>query len=208
MLKKNRIQIIIAALIIMLLILLLSGKIVYPVKSNTLPLDVNDLNEYMSPYFLNTSISDDPAPEISSKGKWINTEKNITLNDLRGKVVLIEFWTFGCYNCTNTLPYLKEWYDKYRSDEFEMIGIHCPEFDNERNFDNVKENVIELDIKYPVLTDNDFSVWRKFDVHAWPTIFLIDKYGEIRYKKVGEGKYDKTESMINELLAEKYSHAE
>ncbi len=83
-----------------------------------------------------------------------------------------------------------------------MIGIHCPEFDNERNFENVKTSVEELGIKYPVLTDNEFSVWRKFDVHAWPTIFLIDKKGEIRYKKVGEGKYDKTEDMIKSLLKE------
>ncbi|HRA99152.1 MAG TPA: redoxin domain-containing protein [Ignavibacteria bacterium] len=207
MLKKNKFQIILIAIIIMLVVLLMSGKIVYPVKSNSLPLEVNDLHEYMTPYFLNTSFSDEPAPEISNKGKWINTDKDITMNDLRGKVVLIEFWTFGCYNCTNTLPYLKEWYDKYRSEDFEMIGIHCPEFDNERNYDNVKSSVEKLGIEYPVLTDNDFSVWKKFDVHAWPTIFLIDKYGEIRYKKVGEGKYDKTERIIQELLAEKYSSA-
>ncbi len=85
-----------------------------------------------------------------------------------------------------------------------MIGIHCPEFDNERNFENVKESVEDLGIKYPVLTDNEFSIWEAYDVHAWPTIFLIDKKGEIRYKKVGEGKYDKTEQMIRELLAENY----
>ena len=148
----------------------------------------------------------DEAPEINNKfGKWINTDKELTIEDLKGKVVLIEFWTFGCYNCTNTLPYLKEWYEKYRSDNFEMIGIHCPEFDNERDFENVKNSVEDLGIKYPVLTDNEFSVWKKYDVHAWPTIFLIDKKGEIRYKKVGEGKYDRTEQMIKELLNESYS---
>ncbi|MEP7147060.1 MAG: redoxin domain-containing protein, partial [bacterium] len=137
--------------------------------------------------------------------KWINTEKDITLEDLKGKVVVIEFWTFGCYNCVNTLPYLNKWYDKYKSGNFEMIGIHCPEFDNERNFENVKENVSELGIKYPVLTDNDFSVWRKYDVHAWPTIFILDKKGEIRYKKVGEGKYTEMEQTIKELLKEDFS---
>ncbi|MEO6694433.1 MAG: redoxin domain-containing protein [Ignavibacteria bacterium] len=150
------------------------------------------------------SFSDD-APELNNKnGKWINTEKEISLEDLKGKVTLIEFWTFGCYNCTNTLPYLNKWYDKYKSENFEMIGIHCPEFDNERNFENVKRNVEELEIKYPVLTDNEFSIWQKYDVHAWPTIFIIDKKGEIRYKKVGEGKYDKTEEMIQTLLKEPY----
>jgi len=154
------------------------------------------------------SFSDD-APEIKNKtGKWINTDKEITMEDLKGKVTLIEFWTFGCYNCVNTLPYLNKWYEKYKSENFEIIGIHCPEFDNERNFENVKEKVIDLGIKYPVLTDNEFSIWQKYDVHAWPTIFLIDKNGEIRYKKVGEGKYNKTEEVINELLNEKYSSEE
>ncbi|MDQ3020652.1 MAG: redoxin domain-containing protein [Bacteroidota bacterium] len=159
----------------------------------------------ITPNYKNVSFSDD-APEIKNKtGKWINTDKEITIESLKGKVVLIEFWTFGCYNCTNTLPYLKKWYEKYKSDNFEMIGVHCPEFDNERNFDNVKESVEQLGITYPVLTDNEFSIWSKYDVHAWPTIFLIDKNGEIRYKKVGEGKYDKTEQTIKDLLNENYS---
>lgn len=205
MLIKNIHTYIIAALIITVILLLLTGKIIYPVNSNTMPVEVNDLRENPVVDFLRTSHEDDPAPDISNKGNWINTENEITMNSLRGKVVLIEFWTFGCYNCTNTLPYLKEWYDKYKSAEFEMIGIHCPEFDNERNFDNVKSNVEKLGIEYPVLTDNDFSVWKKFEVHAWPTIFLIDKTGEIRYKKIGEGKYDRTEEMIKELLEEKYT---
>lgn len=144
----------------------------------------------------------DFAPEIANKGIWINTDKELTLKDLRGKVVLIEFWTFGCYNCTNTIPYLNGWYEKYKEEGLEIIGIHCPEFDHERDFENLKDNVISLGIRYPVLTDNAFLVWRRYDVHAWPTIFLIDKKGEIRFKKIGEGKYDKTESMIKELLEE------
>ncbi len=154
---------------------------------------------------INSNSFSDEAPEIKNNGKWINTDKEITLENLKGKVVLIEFWTFGCYNCQNTLPYLNKWYNKYKSDNFEMIGIHCPEFDRERNFENVVENVKELGIKYPVLTDNDFSVWNKYEVDAWPTIFLIDKKGLIRYKKVGEGKYEKTEQTINELLKEDIS---
>lgn len=153
----------------------------------------------------NVSLSDD-APEINNNsGRWINTDTELTLHKLKGKVVLIEFWTFGCYNCKNTLPYLNNWYEKYNSGKFEIIGVHCPEFDNERNFENVKESVKKLGIKYPVFTDNEFSVWKKFDVHAWPTIFLIDKKGEIRYKRVGEGKYEKIEQAINELLNENCS---
>lgn len=143
----------------------------------------------------------DKAPEIKGE-KWINTDKALSLEDLKGKVVLIEFWTFGCYNCRNTLPKMKEWYSKYTGDSFEMIGIHCPEFDNERDFDNVKESVSELGIKYPVATDNAFYNWYNYDVHAWPTIFIIDKKGNIRYHKVGEGSYKKTENTIKQLLEE------
>jgi len=150
-------------------------------------------------------VNHDTAPEITNNGKWINTVKDITPENLKGKVVLLEFWTFGCYNCVNTLPYMKDWYSKYKSDNFEMIGIHCPEFDNEKNFENVRSSVEELGITYPVLTDNEFSIWKKFDVHAWPTIFLLDKSGVIRYKKVGEGKYDRTEQMIQQLLEEPYT---
>ncbi len=148
-----------------------------------------------------TNSKSDKAPEIKGE-KWINTDMALTLESLRGKVVLIEFWTFGCYNCKNTLPKMKEWYGKYKSDSFEMIGIHCPEFDNERNFENVKENVSELGIKYPVATDNAFYNWYNYDVDAWPTIFIIDKQGNIRYRHVGEGSYNKTEETIKELLKE------
>jgi len=136
------------------------------------------------------------------KGKWINTEKDLSIENLKGKVVLIEFWTFGCYNCKNTLPYVKDWYAKYASDKFEIIGIHCPEFDNEKKFENVKSAVEEFGIKYPVLIDNQFTEWEKYDVHAWPTIIILDKKGDIRYTKVGEGSYDKTEKKISELINE------
>lgn len=166
-------------------------------RASVLPLTIFDNK------LSNTESPPDDAPEIKNKtGKWINTVKDLQPEDFKGKVLLIEFWTFGCYNCTNTLPFINKWYEKYKSDKFEIIGIHSPEFDNERNFDNVKRNVDELGIKYPVLTDNEFSIWQKYDVHAWPTIFLIDKKGEIRYKKVGEGKYDITEEKIVELINE------
>ncbi len=185
-------------------VVLLLIKNFYKQDSDSIKIKNNQKEKTGQPVIKNVSASDN-APEFKNTGKWINTEKDITLEDLKGKVVVIEFWTFGCYNCVNTLPYLNKWYDKYKSGNFEMIGIHCPEFDNERNFENVKESVSELGIKYPVLTDNDFSVWRKYDVHAWPTIFILDKKGEIRYKKVGEGKYTEMEQTIKELLKEDFS---
>jgi thiol-disulfide isomerase/thioredoxin len=149
----------------------------------------------------NNSSNSDKTPEIKAE-KWINTDKDLTLEILKGKVVLIEFWTFGCYNCKNTIPKLNNWYKSYKSDSFEMIGIHCPEFDHERDFDNVKESVGALGIEYPVAIDNGFYNWYNYDVHAWPTIFIIDKKGEIRYQKEGEGSYKKTEEKIKELLEE------
>lgn len=176
---------------IILASIIFSGKIIYPKmqlqnQTSVEPADTRD----------------DKAPEITNTGKWINTDKSLSLEDLKGKVVLIEFWTFGCYNCRNTIPYINQWYEKYKSDKFEIVGVHCPEFDNERNFENVKEGVRELEIKYPVVTDNEFTVWDKYDVHAWPTMFLIDKKGEIRYKHIGEGSYRKTEEMIQALMKE------
>ncbi|MEO8665925.1 MAG: redoxin domain-containing protein [Ignavibacteria bacterium] len=136
------------------------------------------------------------------KSKWINTDTDLSIENLKGKVVLIEFWTFGCYNCKNTLPYVKDWYSKYGSDKFEVIGIHCPEFDNEKKFENVKSAVEDFGIKYPVLIDNGFTEWEKYDVHAWPTIIILDKEGEVRYTKVGEGSYKTTENKIAELISE------
>jgi thiol-disulfide isomerase/thioredoxin len=146
----------------------------------------------------------DKAPEIKAE-KWINTFQPLTIEGLKGKVVLIEFWTFACYNCRNTLPHLIEWYDKYKSDKFEMIGIHCPELDRERNFENLKDAINELCIKYPVAVDNEFYNWYNYDVHAWPTIFVIDKKGEIRYQHVGEGSYKKTQEIIENLISEEGS---
>ncbi len=199
-LKKNKLLLIIFSLILVTLPFIKTGLFT-SAKADT---KTNVTESAVKKISFNTP--SDEAPGINNEtGRWINTDKNITMEDLKGKVVLIEFWTFGCYNCRNTLPYLEKWYDKYKSDNFEMIGVHCPEFDNERNFENVKSSVNELGIKYPVLTDNEFSVWEKYDVHAWPTIFLIDKNGTIRYSRIGEGKYDKTEEVINELLGENYS---
>lgn len=186
------------------IVVLLLIKNFYKHDCDSIKIRNNQKEKTEQPVLKNVSASDF-APEIKNSGKWINTEKDLTLEDLNGKVVVIEFWTFGCYNCVNTLPYLNKWYDKYKSDNFELIGVHCPEFDNERNFENVKESVSELGIKYPVLTDNEFSIWKKYDVHAWPTIFILDKKGVIRYKKVGEGKYNEMEQIINELLNENVS---
>lgn len=142
------------------------------------------------------------APEIGD-GTWINSDP-LTLKSLRGRVVIIDFWTFGCYNCRNTLPAVKSWDARYRDKGLTIIGVHTPELDVERNIDVVRREIAKLDIRYPVVTDNDNATWNAYKVEAWPTWFVIDKQGRVRWMHVGEGAYQETEELIKKLLAEKY----
>jgi len=151
---------------------------------------------------LTTENNASAAPEFAP-GNWINSEP-LTLKSLRGNVVVVEFWTFGCYNCRNTLPSIKAWDARYRKKGLTVVGVHAPEFDDERKLENVRREVAALEIQYPVVTDNDYQTWRAYDVEAWPTIFVIDKYGRTRGTHVGEGAYDETEQLIQKLLAEDY----
>jgi peptide-methionine (R)-S-oxide reductase len=141
------------------------------------------------------------APEFAP-GNWINSEP-LALKSLRGRVVLVDFWTFGCYNCRNTLPFLKRWHERYGDRGLRIIGVHSPEFAPERVLENVRREVASLGIRYPVVTDNDYATWRAYQVAAWPTIFLLDKSGRMRWTHVGEGAYEETEETIQRLLAEK-----
>ena len=140
------------------------------------------------------------APELAA-GDWINSEP-LKLKDLRGRVVLVEFWTFGCINCRNTLPFIKGWHDRYRDQGLTVIGVHSPEFEEERKVDNLRRQVVSLGIRYPVVSDNDYETWNAYKVEAWPTTFLLDKQGRIHWMHVGEGDYDEAERQIKKLLAE------
>lgn len=140
------------------------------------------------------------APELESP-VWINSDPK-SLNSLRGKVVLVEFWTFGCYNCRNVEPQIKKWHQEYAGQGFVVIGIHAPEFSYERDIDAVKRYVRENNIPYTVVLDNDFAIWNRYGNRYWPAIYLIDKQGIIRYIRAGEGGYTTTEAMIESLLAE------
>ena len=140
------------------------------------------------------------APEFA-KGNWINSDP-LTLDKLRGRVVLVEFWTFGCDNCRNTLPSVKEWDTKYRDRGLTIVGVHTPETQSEYVIDIVRREVPSLGIKYPVVTDNDYKTWKAYGVEAWPTMFVLDKQGRIRWLHVGEGRYEETEAVIGKLLAE------
>jgi thiol-disulfide isomerase/thioredoxin len=157
-------------------------------------------------YTAHKSSASATAPELTT-GNWINSEP-LKLKDLRGRVVLIEFWTFGCYNCRNTLPFIKQWDDRYKEKGLIVIGVHSPEFDDEREVENVRREVASLGIRYPVVTDNDYQTWDAYNVAAWPTVFLLDKQGRIRWMHVGEGNYDEAERIIQNLLAEKETPSE
>ena len=144
------------------------------------------------------------APEISN-GVWINSEP-LTLKSLQGRVVLMEFWTFACYNCRNTLPFLKKWDAQYRDKGLTIIGVHTPELDFEKDIAQLRREVAGLGVKYPVVTDQDYSTWKAYKVEAWPTLFVLDKQGRVRWMHVGEGYYDETERVIKNLLAEEAPH--
>jgi cytochrome c biogenesis protein CcdA/thiol-disulfide isomerase/thioredoxin len=140
-----------------------------------------------------------PVPKIGGIQTWINSAP-IQLSDLKGKVILIDFWTYSCINCIRTLPYLKDWYQKYFDKGLVIIGVHTPEFEFEKNADNVTRAVRKDALLYPIALDNNFVTWKNFKNHYWPAHYLIDKKGMVVYEHFGEGAYDTTENNIRYLL--------
>jgi len=140
-----------------------------------------------------------PAPEFKGISNWINS-KPLQISELKGKVVLIDFWAYSCINCIRTLPYLLDWYNKYHAQGLEIIGIHSPEFDFERDLNNVQMAVQQYGIKYPVALDNQFATWKNYNNQFWPSHYLINHNGDIVYEHFGEGNYDVTENNIRFLL--------
>lgn len=141
------------------------------------------------------------APEITGIQDWINSDPQ-TLKSLKGKVVLVDFWTYSCINCVRTQPYLNAWHEKYSKDGLVILGLHAPEFAFEKVPENVRKAVGEARIKYPVALDNDFATWRAYKNQFWPAKYLIDKDGQVRYTHFGEGEYAETEGIIQTLLKE------
>ena len=140
-------------------------------------------------------------PSLSGAVQWLNSPE-LTAESLRGKVVLVDFWTYDCINCQHTLPYVKEWEKKYGKDGLVVIGVHTPEYGYERIIDNVKDQVKKLGITYPVAIDNNYAIWRNFDNQYWPAHYLVDAKGQVRYTHFGEGSYQAQEQMIQQLLKE------
>ncbi|MDQ3872563.1 MAG: thioredoxin family protein [Thermoproteota archaeon] len=145
------------------------------------------------------------APELTKISGYINSGP-ITLADLRGKVVLVDFWTYSCINCIRTIPYLNAWYQKYANEGLVIVGVHTPEFEFEKDYNNVKAAVDKLDIKYPVAQDNEKQTWNAYENQYWPRKYLIDSEGYIRYDHIGEGGYADTEKVIQSLLRERMGY--
>ncbi|HEY9647197.1 MAG TPA: thioredoxin family protein [Chroococcidiopsis sp.] len=139
-------------------------------------------------------------PDFQGISQWLNSDP-LTVAELKGSVVLIQFWTFACINCKRTLPYITQWHQQYADQGLRVIGIHTPEFAFERQVNNIKAALTEHGITYPVPLDNDFATWKAYKNRYWPHLFLSDRDGIIRYDYIGEGAYSETESVIRQLLA-------
>ncbi len=139
------------------------------------------------------------APNFKAGDNWLNSQP-LTIDDLKGKVVLVDFWTYSCINCIRTLPYVTKWYDTYKDKGLVVVGVHTPEFTFEKDTNNVKNAISQFGIHYPVVQDNDYAIWDSYNNEYWPAEYLINQKGEIVEEHFGEGNYDKTENDIRYLL--------
>jgi thiol-disulfide isomerase/thioredoxin len=148
-----------------------------------------------------SSINPDHSPLSALDGApvWLNSEP-LTAAGLRGRVVLVDFWTYSCVNWLRTLPYVRAWHERYRDRGLTVVGVHAPEFGFEHELDNVRRAVSDLDVGYPVVIDNDFTIWRSFENHYWPAVYLVDGDGRVRFHHFGEEAYEETERTIQQLL--------
>lgn len=140
-------------------------------------------------------------PPLAGAVEWLNSDP-LTAEQLKGKVVLVDFWTFGCINCRNALPYVKEWHRKYKDQGLIVVGVHSPEFAYEKKISNVQKALVDLGISFPVAVDNNFAIWRAFRNNYWPAHYFVDGRGRIRFHHFGEGEYEKSEQVIQQLLEE------
>ena len=143
----------------------------------------------------------DPMRTLLETQQWLNT-KALRAGDIRGKVVLVNFWTYSCINCLRILPHVRAWSDKYKSSGLIVIGVHTPEFAFEKDVDNVRKALVSLGVGYPVAIDNEYRIWRAFDNTAWPALYFVGADGRVRRHVLGEGEYDQSEQLIQQLLSE------
>ncbi|MGW8389767.1 thioredoxin family protein [Pseudoduganella sp. HUAS MS19] len=141
------------------------------------------------------------APEFSGITQWLNSEP-LTMKQLRGKVILVDFWTYDCINCINTLSHVVKWHDKYKDKGLVVVGVHTPEYAFERKTENVRTALKRFDIRYPVAQDNRYATWNAYNNRYWPAFYLVNKKGQVVYTHFGEGRYEQTEARIQQLLAQ------
>jgi thiol-disulfide isomerase/thioredoxin len=139
------------------------------------------------------------APDISGAGPWFNSAP-LDLAGLRGKAVLVEFWTHGCFNCRNVEPYIRQWHERYADQGLVIVGVHSPEFAYEADPKRVKDYVLEHRIQYPVVMDSDHAIWNRWGNQYWPALYLVNRSGQVCYSHYGEGAYARTEQEIRALL--------
>jgi thiol-disulfide isomerase/thioredoxin len=144
-------------------------------------------------------VSHGPLSALDGAPVWLNSEP-LTADALRGRVVLVDFWTYSCVNWLRTLPYVSAWHERYRDRGLVVVGAHAPEFGFEHDLDNVRHAVRELGVSYPVVIDNDFTIWRSLENHYWPAVYLVDRDGRVRFHHFGEEAYEETERVIQQLL--------
>jgi len=147
-----------------------------------------------------------PMRDLSGAAVWLNVPAPLTPSDLRGKVVLVDFWEYSCINCLRTLPYLREWYKRYRDDGFVIVGVHTPEFGFTGDKKNVEAAAQRLDITWPIALDDDYAIWKRYGINEWPTELLFDQNGVLVESSAGEGGYQATEVAIQSLLRKNDSH--
>jgi thiol-disulfide isomerase/thioredoxin len=140
-------------------------------------------------------------PSLAGASGWLNSP-SLTATDLRGKVVLVNFWTYTCINWLRQLPYVRAWAEKYQDDGLVVLGVHTPEFDVEHDLDNVRRAVKDLRVTYPVVVDSDYAIWDAFGNRYWPALYFVDAHGRIRHHRFGEGDYEQSEVIIQRLLTE------
>jgi thiol-disulfide isomerase/thioredoxin len=140
-------------------------------------------------------------PALSGAIEWLNSEP-LTADALRGNVVLVNFWTYSCINWLRSLPYVRAWAEKYRADGMVTIGVHTPEFPFEHDVDRVRRAATDMEVEYPIAIDSDYAVWQAFDNNYWPALYFVDAAGRIRHHQFGEGEYEQSEVVIQQLLAE------
>lgn len=153
----------------------------------------------VNPVAINTNANSQPLPEFRGISQWLNSHP-LSIQDLKGNAVMIQFWTFSCINCQRTLPYVTKWHEQYANKGLKIIGVHTPEFAFERDANNIKDAMQKHGITYPVPIDNEFQTWKAYGNEYWPHLYLADRQGNLVYDHIGEGAYAKTEQTIQKLL--------